>query len=127
MITIGGIRMVTAARWIALVAAIAIATMTVMPVAGALAQGLPRLPADRAIPGAGESPGTVTFSHESHVDLQKPACTSCHPSKFTILKASAPRAGAITHAGMDAGRQCGACHDGKAAFGLDQCDLCHRK
>lgn len=124
---IGRVRKATAATWIAAVTAIVIAAITVIPVATATAQGLPRLPADRVMRGTGESPGTVTFSHESHVNLKKPACTSCHPSQFTILKASVKPAGAITHAGMDAGRHCGACHDGKAAFGLDQCALCHRE
>jgi c(7)-type cytochrome triheme protein len=111
--------------WIGAVTAMAMGVLTVLPALAAGADA-PRLPADRVIRGTGESPGTVTFSHESHVDLTKPACTSCHPSQFSILKVSPRPRAAITHAGMDAGRHCGACHDGKAAFALDQCDLCHR-
>jgi c(7)-type cytochrome triheme protein len=33
----------------------------------------------------------------------------------------------VDHASMDAGRQCGTCHNGTRAFGLDQCALCHRE
>jgi hypothetical protein len=33
----------------------------------------------------------------------------------------------ITHAKMEKGRQCGACHNGKAAFGFDDCTACHRQ
>ncbi|HUK63405.1 MAG TPA: c(7)-type cytochrome triheme domain-containing protein [Dongiaceae bacterium] len=86
-----------------------------------------RLPADQVIQGAGASPGKVTFSHDSHVDTKKPACTTCHPTQFSILKTTSARPASITHDGMDAGRYCGACHNGKAAFGLDQCALCHRE
>ena len=109
----------------AAVSAIAIFAIAVMPAVAA--ERVLRLPADQVIQGAGASPGKVTFSHESHVDAKKPACTTCHPRQFSILKTSARPAPSITHDGMDAGRYCGACHNGKAAFGLDQCALCHRE
>jgi c(7)-type cytochrome triheme protein len=32
----------------------------------------------------------------------------------------------VTHEEMEAGRQCGACHDGRDATGLDECESCHR-
>jgi c(7)-type cytochrome triheme protein len=57
------------------------------------------------------------FSHETHVPLAEGRCVGCHPALFSIM---GPTRG-ITHDVMDAGRQCGACHDTK-----DACDHCHR-
>ncbi len=109
-------------------------TALVLLLAGALFAGtafsqsrLPRLPKGFALPQTGDSPGKVTFNHESHVDEAKPSCTSCHPRLFKILEAGRPtEGGAITHDTMKAGRACGACHDGKKAFAADDCTMCHR-
>ena len=87
-------------------------------------QDVPRLPAPIKMTRTGDSPGHVVFKHETHVDASKPACTTCHPREFSILKASRRRA-AITHDGMDKGHYCGACHDGKKAFARDDCTACH--
>lgn len=93
-----------------------------------LAQTLPRLPKDFPIPRGEGSPGQVTFSHDSHVDQKRPDCTGCHPALFKILVRGTPtEGGTLGHAAMERGRQCGACHSGKAAFGLDNCPLCHRE
>lgn len=109
--------------------AVGIAALTIAVAAAtpAFAQALPRLPGDLTFRGGEGSPGEVTFSHRSHLDETRPECTSCHPAVFRILKASAAvKVDRISHSSMDAGRSCGACHNDKAAFGLDKCDLCHR-
>lgn len=86
-----------------------------------------KLPAAYALPQAPDSPGVVTFNHESHVDTAAPDCTACHPRLFKILKpGSAGDGQRMTHAGMEKGHACGACHDGQKAFGIDDCTLCHR-
>jgi c(7)-type cytochrome triheme protein len=90
----------------------------------AAAQDMPRLPAGLAMTRSSDSPGQVTFKHETHVDSARPSCTSCHPREFRILKDSAPIA-PITHTEMDKGRYCGSCHNGKKAFALDDCAACH--
>lgn len=91
----------------------------------ALAGDLPRLPAALKLPQTGDSPGLVTFNHDMHVDTSKPACVSCHPRLFPILGRSAERrAKTVTHAAMEKGDSCGACH-GKAAFNFDDCTMCH--
>jgi c(7)-type cytochrome triheme protein len=95
---------------------------------GALAaQVLPKLPDGLPLPQSADSPAQVTFNHVTHVDEAKPACTTCHPSLFRILPKGSPRPKAtITHAAMEKGELCGACHDGKKAFALaDDCTLCH--
>jgi c(7)-type cytochrome triheme protein len=86
-----------------------------------------RLPPDLVFRGAEGSPGMVTFDHGSHLNEKKPECTTCHPAVFRILKTGSTAPLRVDHASMDAGRQCGACHNGTRAFGLDQCALCHRE
>ncbi len=48
-------------------------------------------------------------------------CSACHPSLFEA------RAGAseLTMADLNAGRACGACHNGDTAFGVLSCGRCH--
>jgi len=112
-------------RWLASVVAVVIG-LTVA--AAALAADLPRLPRDRALPQGKDSPGRVVFSHQTHVNPAKPDCTTCHPKLFTILGQQAPgRGGPISHAQMEQGRSCGACHNGRAAHGFDDCTSCHRQ
>jgi c(7)-type cytochrome triheme protein len=101
---------------------------TALALAGLAAAALPKLPADHRLLQSKDSPGVVVFSHASHVDESRPSCTTCHPKLFRILQKGAPTQGGprITHTEMEAGRQCGACHDGKAARGLEDCAACHR-
>jgi c(7)-type cytochrome triheme protein len=93
---------------------------------GAALADLPNLPREITFPQTGESPGKVTFRHETHVDTTKVSCVGCHPATFTILGRSAEtRRETITHAAMEKqGQACGKCH-GKQAFGFDDCTMCH--
>ena len=92
------------------------------------AKDLPALPQDLALARSGDSPGQVTFRHASHVDADQAAsaCVGCHPKRFGILGRSSPsKRAAITHAAMEQqGDACGGCH-GKAAFGFQDCTMCH--
>jgi c(7)-type cytochrome triheme protein len=97
------------------------------------AQTLPKLPDGIALPQSADSPGQVTFNHATHVDDASPSCTACHPRQFSMLDAERARRGlaqgrvAITHERMQKGKQCGACHDGKKAFAIeDDCTGCHQ-
>ncbi len=60
------------------------------------------------------------FSHWEHNQF---TCFSCHPSLFP------QRPEGFTHADMDAGNYCGACHDGRTAFSYNDvdCATCHRQ
>jgi c(7)-type cytochrome triheme protein len=93
----------------------------------ASAGDLSRLPKPILLPQGDDSPGQVTFQHESHVDAKKPTCLGCHPRRFPITRAKALGKGAITHEKMLKGEACGACHGkGKAAFDFeDGCENCH--
>ena len=110
-----------AAASVAVIAALALVT------SAAAQSKMPRLPGPYAFKQTGDSPGKVTFNHASHVDESAPSCTSCHPRAFSILKAGTAADGkSITHAAMEQGQSCGACHNGKKSFGFDDCSLCHR-
>jgi c(7)-type cytochrome triheme protein len=92
----------------------------------ALAADLPKLPAALKLVQGKESPGVVTFNHDMHVDSAKPDCISCHPRHFGILgKSTTSERPAVTHARMEKGESCGACH-GKAAFNFEDCTSCHK-
>lgn len=58
------------------------------------------------------------FSHRRHSQYQ---CYACHPTLFPQAPAG------FTHADMEAGRACGACHDGKTAAAPKEqaCEVCH--
>jgi len=91
-----------------------------------LSEAMPRLAKEYTFPKTGKSPGKVTFNHESHVSVKDADCTQCHPRHFRILEPGKTADGApIKHEAMEAKRQCGVCHDGKAAFGLKDCETCH--
>jgi c(7)-type cytochrome triheme protein len=88
---------------------------------------MPKLAKAYTFPTTGKSPGKVTFNHDSHVSAKDADCTKCHPRLFRILEPGTTADGApIRHEAMKVKRQCGACHDGKAAFGLEKdCENCH--
>jgi c(7)-type cytochrome triheme protein len=93
----------------------------------AMAQGLPKLPADVALPQAKDSPGKVVFSHATHVDQARPECTACHPKLFKLVDPPVTKGiERLVHATMEKGAQCGKCHNGKDARGFDDCTMCHR-
>lgn len=102
--------------------AVAFSTALVVAVAAAGEPPIVRLPADRTYAGADGSPGPVVFSHAAHVPLAGGRCVACHPAPFPMLRP----AGVFTHEEMNAGRQCGTCHDGESAGGVeDDCTHCH--
>ncbi len=108
-------------------AGVVVIAMLALVAAAAAQSKMPNLPGPYAFARTGDSPGTVTFNHASHVDESAPSCTGCHPKAFSILKAGATADGKpITHAAMDKGASCGACHNGTKSFGFDDCTLCHR-
>lgn len=62
--------------------------------------------------------GPTTFSHKNHVAMY--SCSACHTKLYAI--------GPNKHASMAAmakGKSCGACHNGKEAFAVADCEKCH--
>jgi len=64
----------------------------------------------------------VVFDGKLHAD-KKLNCKACHPTVFKMKKGAEK----ITMADMKAGKNCGTCHDGKKAFGTEECAKCHKK
>ncbi len=109
------------------IALLAGASAVLAETAPKLADVMPNLSKAYTFPKSEKSPGKVMFNHDSHVSVEAADCTKCHPRLFKILEPGQTTDGApIKHEAMKAKRQCGACHDGKAAFGLDKdCENCH--
>jgi c(7)-type cytochrome triheme protein len=90
-------------------------------------------PPDMSYEKGKDSPGTVTFSHEKHVAAGN-KCTSCHVKIFKMKKGTS---GPVTMQKINAGEQCGACHNGKTevtagktvflANDPGNCEKCHKK
>ncbi|MFI5398474.1 MAG: cytochrome c3 family protein [Candidatus Binatia bacterium] len=83
-------------------------------------------------PGWGSTLGDVVYSHQGGTDKLDPAyfphwvhrikykCYACHDALFPLRRGANP-----TMATMAKGESCGACHNGKVAFGVDTCQRCH--
>lgn len=77
-----------------------------------------RIPKPFFYPRGGDSPGVVTFRHETHA---KDKCASCHPKLFPMKVTPARPDG-----GMHDPTSCGACHDGRKSFDVENPDLCEK-
>lgn len=86
------------------------------------------VPATAAV-GGGDSVitykgGSVTFSHDTHVEGMSLACTECHDTLYL----SKGQHKTVTMKQMQKGKSCGACHNGKKAFSVKaDCAKCHKK
>ena len=106
-----------------LIGAALVAVLAAGSFAGDQASPELRLPPDAHYSRADGSPGPVVFSHTTHVAFADNRCTGCHPALFSILRPTQR----ITHAEMNAGQKCGACHDGVKTSGVqDDCTHCHQ-
>lgn len=65
--------------------------------------------------------GDAVFSHKRHAATGL-VCGSCHPTLFKMERTH----GVMTMAGMESGKFCGHCHNGKGAFKTSDCGRCHR-
>jgi c(7)-type cytochrome triheme protein len=82
-------------------------------------------PAGKNVDYAGGGAGKVVFDGKTHADKGL-KCADCHPGNFKMKKGTAVH----TMKDMEAGKNCGACHDGKKAFEVKtpaSCAKCHKK
>jgi c(7)-type cytochrome triheme protein len=114
-------------RTIAILVVVA-AALVALPVPG----DAQKVPVDIVYPAGKDSPGPVTFSHESHKKVAE-KCTACHTKVFKMKKNTS---GNLTMKQMDAGESCGTCHNGKTkmadkvVFATNDkaaCEKCHKK
>ncbi len=75
---------------------------------------------------AGGSAGKVVFSGDVHAKAGN-KCADCHQSGLFKMKKGGD---VFTMKDMEAGKNCGACHNGTKAFGVKDpstCAKCHKK
>jgi c(7)-type cytochrome triheme protein len=74
----------------------------------------------------GKGAGKVVFDGKMHADKGN-KCADCHQSGLFKMKKGAD---VLTMKDMEAGKNCGACHNGTKAFGVKDaasCAKCHKK
>ena len=82
------------------------------------------VPPGKTVEYAGGGAGKVVFDGKAHADKGL-KCNDCHTKIFQMKKGAK-----ITMADMDAGKNCGECHNGtKAPSSMDaaKCGTCHKK
>jgi c(7)-type cytochrome triheme protein len=82
-------------------------------------------PLDKKAEFAGGGLGKVTFDSKAHAS-KGIKCTDCHTKIFPMKKGEVK----ITMADMNAGKNCGTCHNGDKAFKSADpanCAKCHKK
>jgi c(7)-type cytochrome triheme protein len=92
----------------------------------ALAMTAFAVPSGKKVEFDGKGAGKVVFDGKVHADKGN-KCADCHQSGlFKMKKGSA----VLTMKDMEAGKACGACHNGTKAFGVKDaasCAKCHTK
>ena len=82
------------------------------------------VPSGKTVEYVGGSEGKVIFNGKAHADKGL-KCSDCHPKLFPMKKGPG-----FKMADMDAGKACGACHNGEKAFKTSDkanCGKCHKK
>ena len=70
-----------------------------------------------------ENIGTIEFSHYQHLEALGKDCVLCHNEVFHIDPKKNPP---VSMEEMAEGKSCGACHNGEAAFSVQEdCYSCH--
>ena len=82
------------------------------------------VPPGKTVDFAGSANGKVVFDGKAHADKGL-KCNDCHTKIFPMKKG-----GTYTMADMNAGKNCGECHNGTKAFKSSEaadCGKCHKK
>ena len=82
------------------------------------------VPSGKTVEFAGGSSGKVIFEGKTHAEKGL-KCSDCHPKLFPMKKGEG-----LKMADLNAGKACGACHNGEKAFKTDDnanCGKCHKK
>ena len=84
------------------------------------------VPAGKTVEFDGKGGGKVVFDGKIHADKGN-KCADCHQSGLFKMKKGAD---VFTMKDMEAGKNCGACHNGTKAFNVKDatsCAKCHKK
>lgn len=103
-----------------MIASIVAVMVLIMFVGGAFA-----VPPGKTLEFEAKGTSKVIFDGKIHADKGN-KCSACHPKIFQMKKGTAK----MTMADINAGKFCGECHNGKAAFKAGEaanCVKCHKK
>ena len=103
-----------------MIASVVAVMVLAMFVGGAMA-----VPSGKTLEFEAKGAGKVIFDGKIHADKGN-KCDACHTKIFKMKKGTAK----ITMAEINAGKLCGECHNGKAAFKASDaanCSKCHKK
>ena len=84
------------------------------------------VPSGKSVEFAGGTAGKVVFDGKVHADKGN-KCADCHQSGLFKMKKGGD---VLTMKDMEAGKNCGACHNGTKAFSVKDaanCGKCHKK
>jgi c(7)-type cytochrome triheme protein len=81
------------------------------------------VPAGKTVEFDPKGAGKVIFDGKIHADKGL-KCADCHQSGLFKMKKGGDT---ITMADINAGKFCGACHNGTKAFSAKECAKCHKK
>jgi c(7)-type cytochrome triheme protein len=98
----------------------------VMVVTFAMSVSAFAVPAGKTVEFDGKGAGKVVFDGKIHADKGL-KCADCHQSGLFKMKKGGE---VLTMKDMEAGKNCGACHNGKKAFDVKDkanCAKCHKK
>ena len=98
----------------------------VLAVTLAMAISVSAVPAGKTVEFDGKGAGKVVFDGKKHADKGL-KCADCHKSGLFKMKKGGE---VLTMKDMEAGKNCGACHNGTKAFGVKEketCAKCHKK
>jgi len=104
-----------------LVAIVLVVAVSVVLAASAFAVG-----PGKNVEFAGGGAGKVVFDGKTHAD-KGAKCADCHQSGLFKMKKGTEK---LTMKDMEAGKNCGACHNGTKAFAVKEassCAKCHKK
>jgi len=98
----------------------------VVVVTFAMAMSAFAVPAGKTVEFDGKGAGKVVFDGKTHADKGN-KCADCHQSGLFKMKKGSE---VLTMKNMEAGKNCGACHNGTKAFSVKDaasCAKCHKK
>ena len=97
-------------------------SLLVLLITMAFASGALAVPSGKTVEFPGGSEGKVFFDGKTHAEKGL-KCADCHPKLFAMKKGAE-----LKMADMNAGKYCGACHNGQKAFSTaSDCARCHKK
>jgi c(7)-type cytochrome triheme protein len=93
------------------------------------------MPDDYTFESGEDSPGEVTFSHDTHASYFNNNCMMCHSTTWSMLTPATPKEGQLTYERLHEEDLCYSCHNGEeheelgmeifSTQDFESCENCH--